>query len=175
MKASAVAGPRGFRGAKRVNGVKPHVLVDSGRILVAAVVAPADKQDRTAFPKLPRNANRVAPTIAHLWVDKGYTGSTGVDAAAKSVDVVSGPKPAAGSPSNRAGGWSNAATARSTTADASTATTKSRSTLTKTFRFSAKPRSYPDDSTDPSCWTRLRRIAAVGPPSEPVGTRLWWR
>jgi transposase len=44
-------------------------------------------------------AIRGAPTIAHVWVDKGCTGSTVADAAAKAgvtVDVVSGPKPGRG-------------------------------------------------------------------------------
>jgi transposase len=50
---------------------------------VAAVVTAANVQDRNAFPKLLRQAKRIAPTIAHVWVDKGYTGSTVADAAAK--------------------------------------------------------------------------------------------
>ena len=75
VKASPVAGPRGFDGAKKVDGVKRHVLVDSGGILVAAVVTEANVQDRAAFPELLRKAKRIAPTIAHVWVDKGYTGS----------------------------------------------------------------------------------------------------
>jgi hypothetical protein len=124
-------------------------------ILVAAILTPADVQDRTASPKLLRKAKRVAPTITHLGVDKGHTGSTVTHAAAKAgvtVDIVSAPKPVRG----RAGGWSNAPTARSTTAGASTDSTKSPSTLTKAFSFSAKPLSYSDDSTDPSCSTRFR-------------------
>lgn len=99
VKASPVAGPRGFDGAKKVDGVKRHILVDSGGILVAAVLTPANIQDRAAFPKLLRKAKRVAPSIAHVWLDKGYTGSTVADAATKagvSVDIVSGPKPGTG-------------------------------------------------------------------------------
>jgi len=45
-------------------------------MLVAAVVTEANVQDRAAFPKLLRQAKRVAPTIAHVWLDKGYTGTT---------------------------------------------------------------------------------------------------
>ena len=73
VKASPVAGPRGFDGAKQVDGVKRHVLVDSAGILVAVVVTPANAQNRAAFPKLVRRAKRIAPTIAHVWVDKRYT------------------------------------------------------------------------------------------------------
>ncbi|HYR14726.1 MAG TPA: transposase [Mycobacterium sp.] len=99
VKASPVSGPRGFDGAKKVDGVKRHVLVDSSGILFAAVVTPANVQDRAAFPILLRRAKRVAPTTNHVWVDNGYTGSIVAQAAIKaavSVDVVSGPKPGHG-------------------------------------------------------------------------------
>jgi len=42
VKASPVAGPRGFDGAKKVDGIKRHVLVDSAGILVTAVVTEAN-------------------------------------------------------------------------------------------------------------------------------------
>jgi hypothetical protein len=45
-------------------------------------------QDRTAFPKLLRKAKRVAPTIAHIWLVKGYTGQTVTDAAAAKAGVT---------------------------------------------------------------------------------------
>jgi hypothetical protein len=99
LKASPVAGPRGFDGAKKVDGVKRHVLADPAGILVAAVVTAANVQDRSAFPRLLRKAKRTAPSIAHVWLDKGYTGSTVADAAAKAkvtIDVLSGPKPGNG-------------------------------------------------------------------------------
>jgi transposase len=91
-----VAGPRGFDGAKKVDGVKRHMLVDFTGVLVAAVVTEADVQDRAAFPTLLRKAKRVVPAITHVWVDKGYTGQVVATAAAKAgvtVEVVSGPKP----------------------------------------------------------------------------------
>jgi transposase len=99
VKASPVAGPRGFDGAKKVDGIKRHILVDTAGILIAATVTPANVQDRAAFPALLRKAKRVAPTIAHLWLDKGYTGHTVAESATQagvSIDVVSGPKPANG-------------------------------------------------------------------------------
>ena len=94
-----MAGPRGFDGAKKVDGVKRHVLVDSGGVLVVAVVTAANVADRAAFPTLLHKAKRIAPTISHVWVDKGYTGQTVTSAAARAgvtVDVVSGPKPGRG-------------------------------------------------------------------------------
>lgn len=56
-------------------------------------------QDRAAFPALPCKANKTTPTIAHVALDKGYTGATvaqGAQRAGVSVEVVSGPKPASG-------------------------------------------------------------------------------
>jgi len=94
-----VAGPRGFDGAKEVDGVKRHVLVDSAGVLVAAVVTEANVQDRVAFPKLLGKVKRIAPTIGHVWVDKGYTGQAVTTAATKAgvtVEVVTGPKPGHG-------------------------------------------------------------------------------
>jgi hypothetical protein len=67
---------------------------------VAAVATPADGQHRAALPTLLPQANRIAPTITHLWADEGYTGSAVADAAAKAgvtVDIVSGLKPGRGS------------------------------------------------------------------------------
>jgi Transposase DDE domain len=120
VKASPVAGPRGFDGAKKVDGVKRHVLVDSAGILVAAVVTPATTQDGAAFRKLLRSAKRI-PTIAHIWVDKGYTGALSPTPPPRPVSPLRscpGRNPAAGSSSSRDAGWSNAPTDGSTTAAA---------------------------------------------------------
>lgn len=59
--------PRGFDGAKKVDGVKRHVLIDTTGVLIAVVVTPADVQDRVAFPALLCKAKRIVPTIAHVW------------------------------------------------------------------------------------------------------------
>jgi transposase len=83
-------------GPRKSTPVKRHVLVDCAGVLIAAVLTPADVQNRAAFPKLLHRAKRIAPTISHLWVDKGYTGRTVTTAATNAgvtVDVVSGPKP----------------------------------------------------------------------------------
>ncbi|MGB9222102.1 hypothetical protein [Mycobacterium sp.] len=93
-----MAGPRGFVRAKKVDGVK-RILVDSTATLVAALVNAADVQDREALPNLLRRAKRVAPTIAHVWLANGYTGTTVTWQPPKlgaSIDIVFGPKPASG-------------------------------------------------------------------------------
>ncbi|OCB16651.1 hypothetical protein A5717_04540 [Mycolicibacterium porcinum] len=68
-----MAGPRGSDGANKVDGVKRHELADSARVLVAAVVTKANVGDRAAIPKPLRKTKRIAPTICHAWVEKGYT------------------------------------------------------------------------------------------------------
>jgi transposase len=168
LKASPVAWPRGFYGATKVDGVKRHVLVDSAGILVTTVVTPADVQDRTAFPKLPRKVKRVAPAITHVCVDNGYTGSTAANAAAKAgitVDVLSGPKLGRGfivQPRRwvvaRPNNWINHFHHIDRYYEA-------RRLLTKVSSSSAKSPSYSDDSTAASCSTRffLSALAARTP------------
>ncbi|HZA82423.1 MAG TPA: transposase, partial [Actinomycetes bacterium] len=52
IKASPVRGPRGFDGAKKLGGIKRHVVVDTLGLLVAALVTAASVQDRAAVPRL---------------------------------------------------------------------------------------------------------------------------
>jgi hypothetical protein len=46
-------------------------LIDSAGALVAPVVTPADVQDRDTVSKLLRKAKPIAPTVSHVWLDKG--------------------------------------------------------------------------------------------------------
>jgi transposase len=159
VKASPVAGPRGFDGAKKVDGVKRHVLLDSAGVLVAAVVTPADVQDRAASPTLLRKGKRIAPTISHVWVDNGYTGQTLTTAAAAAgvtVDVVSGAKACHGfivQPRRwvveRTNSWINHCRRLDRHYEITPTHTKVSST-------SAKSPYYPNDSTAASCSTRFR-------------------
>jgi transposase len=162
VKASPVAGPRGFDGAKKVDGVKRHILVDTAGILVAALVTPANMQDRAAFPTLLRQAKRIAPTIAHVWRDKGYTGTTVAEAAAKAgitVDIVSGPKSTNGfhvQPRRwvveRTNGWINHCHRLDRHYEVTL-------TAHEVSSSSAKSPYYYGDSTAASCSTRFRRPA----------------
>ncbi len=99
VKASPVTGPRGFDGAKKVDGVKRHVLVDSGGILVAALVTPANVQDRAAFPQAAAQGQADRTHHRPRLGGQGLHRPTVADAATKAgvtVDVVSGPKPGRG-------------------------------------------------------------------------------
>ena len=75
VRTTGVGGVRGYDGAKRVNGRKRHILVDSQGLVLRAKVHTADIQDRAAVPLLLEGVADHFPRIEHLWVDQGYTGS----------------------------------------------------------------------------------------------------
>ena len=82
---------------RRLTATKRHILVDTAGILIAATLTAANVQDRAAFPALLRKAKKTTPTIAHVWLDKDYTGVTVAQTAQRpgvSLEIVSGPKPA---------------------------------------------------------------------------------
>jgi transposase len=117
-----------IRRSQKVDGVKPHVLLDSSGVLVAVVLTPADVQDRPAFPKLLGKAKPIAPSISHVWVDKGYTGQTVAGGRSqgrchRGRGVRAETRPRVHRPTVTTG-WLNTPTAGSSTAAASTATTK---------------------------------------------------
>jgi len=74
VRTTGVGGVRGYDGAKRVNGRKRHILVDTGGLVLRAKVHSAEIQDRAAVPLLLEGAADQFPRIEHLWVDQGYTG-----------------------------------------------------------------------------------------------------
>jgi len=99
VKGSPVAGPRGFDGAKKTDGIKRHIIVDTTGLLLAVHVTAANILDRAAFPTLLRKTMRACASIRKVWADKGYTGQAVADAATRAsidLEVVSGPKPAGG-------------------------------------------------------------------------------
>ena len=75
VRTSAVGGPRGFDGGKKVNGRKRHILVDTLGLVLTAVVHPASIQDRAGIPLLLEGAREQCPRLAHVWLDQGDTGS----------------------------------------------------------------------------------------------------
>jgi putative transposase len=75
VKTIVVGGVRGYDGAKKINGRKRHILVDTGGLVLTAKVHAADIQDRAAVPLVLDRMNSVFPRLEHLWVDQGYTGA----------------------------------------------------------------------------------------------------
>lgn len=100
VKGTPVRGVRGFDGAKKIDGIKRHIAVDTSGLLLAAHVTPANVQDRAAFPALIRKTTRACATVEHVWLDGGYTGPTVADAAQRhgvtTTTIIGGPKAPSG-------------------------------------------------------------------------------
>jgi putative transposase len=67
-------GPHGYDGAKKLNGRKRHVIVDTTGLLLKVVVHAADIQDREGVQQLLSPLKGVFPRLKKVWVDQGYTG-----------------------------------------------------------------------------------------------------
>ena len=65
---------RGWDNAKKVNGRKRHIAVDTAGLLLAVVVTAACVQDRDAARPLLRNLRRALPGVKLTWADGGYAG-----------------------------------------------------------------------------------------------------
>jgi transposase len=65
---------RGFDAAKKINGRKRHLVVDTLGLLLVVWVTPAAVQDRDAARDVLRRLRVLHPGIAHLWADSGYSG-----------------------------------------------------------------------------------------------------
>lgn len=74
VKTSEAGGPRGFDGAKKVNGRKRHVLVDTTGLILNVVVHPADVQDREGGKLVLDGITQKLPKLEKVWADQGYTG-----------------------------------------------------------------------------------------------------
>lgn len=99
VKASPVPAERGFDGAKKIDGIKRHILTDTSGPLLAVEVTPANEQDRAVLPRLLDAAKAHCPGITKVWADKGYTGPATRDLAVKTgvdIEIVTGPKPPPG-------------------------------------------------------------------------------
>jgi transposase len=65
---------RGWDNAKKVNGRKRHIAVDTAGLLLAVVVTAASTQDRDAAKPLLWNLRRASPGVKLTWADGGYAG-----------------------------------------------------------------------------------------------------
>jgi transposase len=73
---------RGWDNAKKVNGRKRHVAVDSMGLLLAVVITAASVQDRDAARPLLWNLHRSSRRIRLIWADAVYAGKLSAWAAA---------------------------------------------------------------------------------------------
>lgn len=74
VKTTNRGGPHGYDGAKKLNGRKRQVIVDTTGLLLNVVVHPADSQDREGVKLLLEPLKGVFPRLKKVWVDQGYTG-----------------------------------------------------------------------------------------------------
>jgi transposase len=84
LKSTATSEGAAYDGAKRVKGRKLHLAVDTLGHLLAAVVSPADAQDRAVVAELCGEMQaEVAGSVTAAFVDQGYTGAEPAMAAAE--------------------------------------------------------------------------------------------
>jgi len=100
VKTTEAGGPRGYDAGKKINGRKRHVLTDTNGLLVAAVVHPADTQDRDGAPLVLASARYLYPWLRHVFADGGYSGAKLAAALDKigewTIDIVKRSNAAAG-------------------------------------------------------------------------------
>jgi transposase len=65
---------RGWDAAKKVNGRKRHIAVDTAGLVLAVVITAASVQDRDAARPLLWNLRRACRRVRLIWADAGYTG-----------------------------------------------------------------------------------------------------
>lgn len=68
-------GARGYDGAKKINGRKRHLLVDTSGLVMKARVHPADLADREGARMVLDRIGETFPSLRHLWADAGYRGA----------------------------------------------------------------------------------------------------
>jgi len=72
--ATAPKASRGWDNAKKVNGRKRHIAVDTTGLLLEVLITPASVQDRDGARPLLFNLKRARVRVRHAWADAGYTG-----------------------------------------------------------------------------------------------------
>ncbi|MFF6981296.1 transposase [Streptomyces sp. NPDC008343] len=65
---------RGYDAAKKINGRKRHITVDTLGLPVMITVTPADIQDRDAARDVFWRLRLTQPQITQVWADRGYAG-----------------------------------------------------------------------------------------------------
>ena len=80
--ADTVPKARGWDSAKKVNGRKRHIAVDTAGLLLAVVITAASVQDRDGTRPLLWNLHRACHRVRLVWADAGYTGKLATWAAA---------------------------------------------------------------------------------------------
>jgi transposase len=132
--ATAPKASRGWDNAKKVNGRKRHIAVDTTGLLLEVLITPASVQDRDGARPLLFNLKRARGRVRHAWADAGYTGKL-LPWAKKwlklDVEVVNRPRAPTPSRCCPAAGWSSAPWPGSPATAAAPATTNACPPTTK--------------------------------------------
>ena len=83
---------RGWDNAKKVNGRKRHIAVDTMGLLLAVVITAASVQDRDAARPLLWNLHRTSRRIRLIWADAVYTGKLAAWAATMKMTSADRPQ-----------------------------------------------------------------------------------
>jgi transposase len=75
VKTTEAGGPRGYDAGKQINGRKRHLLTDTLGLPIAAVVHPAEIQDRDGAPMVLAAARFLYPWLRHVFAAGGYGGA----------------------------------------------------------------------------------------------------
>jgi transposase len=78
---------RGWDNAKKVNGRKRHIAVDTSGLLLAVVITAASVQDRAGARPLLWNLHRACRRVRLVWADAGYTGKLAAWATAMTMTL----------------------------------------------------------------------------------------
>jgi transposase len=78
---------RGWDNAKKVNGRKRHIAVDTTGLLLAVVITAASVQDRDGARPLLWNLHRACRRVRLVWADAGYAGKLAAWAAAMKMTI----------------------------------------------------------------------------------------
>src|SRR5215813_3583260 len=74
IKTTAIAGVRGFDGAKQIKGRKRHLLIDTLGFLLVVVVTAASLPERDGARLLFARLTGSCKKLRRIWVDGGYRG-----------------------------------------------------------------------------------------------------
>ena len=66
----------GYDGAKSVNGRKRHLLVYTLGLVLAVLVTSANVPERKGLSLLLQQTKHLLPRLHHLWLDRGYKGTS---------------------------------------------------------------------------------------------------
>jgi transposase len=83
VKTTEAGGPCGYDAGKKIKGRKRHLLTDTTGLLIAAIVHPADVQDRDGAPLLLAAVRSAFPWLRHIFADAAYAGAKLEQALAK--------------------------------------------------------------------------------------------